>query len=92
MMQPQWHDIILLFLPGLIAILCKPSWPGPAKFAVALGVCFVAAMVELWLAGEGTFTDFPGIMAKVSALVFGSYATIWKAWKVGDKVEAGVNG
>ena len=91
-MQPQWHDLILLALPGLIAMIVKPDWPGPAKFLVAVVVCFVAAMAELWLVGDCNLADFPGTMGKVSLLVFGSYATIWKAWKVGDKVEAGVNG
>ena len=91
-MQPQWHDLILLALPGLIAMICKPSWPGPAKFLVAVIVCFIAAVAELWLAGECNLADFPGTMAKVSALVFGSYATIWKVWRAADKVEAKVNG
>jgi hypothetical protein len=51
----------------------------------------VAAVAELWLSGEA-LSDLPGIMAKVATLVFGSYATIWKAWKVSDQIEAKING
>lgn len=91
-MQLQWHDIFILVLPGLIAVICKPSWPGPAKFLVAVAVCFVASIAELYLVGECNLFDLPGTMGKVSLLVFGSYATIWKAWKMGDKLESKVNG
>jgi hypothetical protein len=91
-MTMAWHDVILLFLPGLIAMINKPAWPGAAKFAVALGVCFVAALAELLLTGACTLSDFPGTMAKVSVLVFGSYAALWKRFEISDKIESGVNG
>lgn len=91
-MQLQWHDLIMLVLPGLIAVICKPNWSGMAKFLVAVAVCFVAALVESLLSGTCNLADLPGTMAKVSALVFGSYAAIWKRFQLVEKVEEKVNG
>ena len=91
-MQPQWHDLILLALPGLIAMICKPSWPGPAKFMVAMTVCFIAALLESLLAGTCNWSDLPGTFGKVAALVFGSYAAIWKRFDLSDRVESRING
>ena len=91
-MQPQWHDLILLALPGVIAMICKPHWPGSAKFMVAVAVCFVAALIESILAGTCNYADLPGTFGKVAALVFGSYAAIWKRFDLSDKVENKING
>jgi hypothetical protein len=91
-MQPQWHDLILLLLPGLIAVICKPHWSAAAKLSVTLAVCFVAALIELFLTGGCNWADFPGTMAKVMALVFGSYAALWKRWQIVDRVEENING
>jgi len=87
-----WHDLILLVIPGLIAIINKPGWPGAAKFMVALGVCFMAALVEVLLTGGCSLSDLPGMMVKVSALVFGSYAALWKRFELSDKLEERING
>ncbi|HAY20914.1 MAG TPA: hypothetical protein DCY27_01850 [Desulfobacterales bacterium] len=91
-MEPQWHDLIFLVLPGIISIIVKPHWSGPAKFVVALGVCFAAAMAELILTRTCTLSNFPELLGKGVVLTMASYATIWKAWKVGDKLEEKVNG
>lgn len=88
----SWHAIIMALLPGLIAFICKPDWPGPLKFVIALAVCFVAAMVELLITGTVfTFSNLPAMFAQVSALVFGSYAALWKRFDFIGKMENGGN-
>lgn len=95
-MEFQLRDLLLLFLPGLIAIIVKPHWPPVAKFSVALLVCFGAALLEtaygLWTTGNCSFGLVFANLGKATGLVFTSYATIWKAFRIGDKVEEKVNG
>jgi len=90
-MNPQWHDIIFLFLPGLIAVINRPDWSGTAKYLVALGVCVAGAFLEVYLSGTCNWADMPGTFAKVFILVMGSYAGLWKRFDMVDKVEGGVN-
>jgi hypothetical protein len=90
-MIPQWHDLIFLALPGVISIIVQPDWPGAKKFLTAIVVCFVAAMIELVLAGTCTLGNLPELFGKALVLCMASYATIWKAWGASDKIESGVN-
>jgi hypothetical protein len=57
-----------------------------------VAVCFGAALIESLLSGTCNYADLPGTFGKVAALVFGSYAAIWKRFQIVDKVESGVNG
>lgn len=91
----QWHDLLLLAIPGLIAIITKPDWSGTVKYAVAIGICILASLIEfylsVWLVG-GVQGSFAGAFAKSFLVIFGSYAGIWKPSGVADKVETRVNG
>ena len=91
-MEPQWHDLIFLALPGIISIIVKPHWSAMAKFLTAMAVCLVAAMAELILTQTCTMSNFPELLGKAVVLTMASYATIWKAWRVSDKVEETING
>lgn len=95
-MEFQLHDLLLLLLPGLIAIIVKPHWTPEAKFITALMVCFGAATLEtvysLWATGGCSWAIVIGNLGKSVGLVFTSYATIWKAFRIGDKVEEKING
>jgi len=85
-MQPQWHDIILLFLPGLIAMINNPL--GPERQSSLWHWQSACGRPNRTAAHCGcTLADFPGTMAKVSALVFGSYAALWKRFELSDRVE-----
>ena len=90
-MQVQWHDIIFLFLPGLIAIVVRPTWSSQAKFLLAFGVCVLGALAEVWLSGNLSLADLPGTVAKVFVLVMGSYAGLWKRFQVSDWLETNIN-
>lgn len=87
----QLRDLFLLVLPGVIAFVNRPSWSGKAKFGVAVAFCFVAALGELWYSGGCNLADLPGTFIKTMGIVMASYATIWKAWKVGDQIEEKIN-
>ena len=90
-MEIQWHDIIFLFLPGLIAIINRPSWSGTAKYLVALSVCVVGAFAEVYLTGTCNLADLPGTFGKVFILVMGSYAGLWKRFDLSDRIESKYN-
>lgn len=94
-MELQWHDALLLVVPGLIAIITKPGWPGSVKYLVAIGACILASLVEfyltIWLAGE-IQTSFMAEFAKSFLIIFGTYAGIWKPTGAADTVENKING
>lgn len=90
-MNLQYHDLLILILPGLIAFINRPYWSGQAKFIVAVVVCFIAAAVETWLTGTCSIGELPANFGKVATLTFASYATVYKAWRVGDKIEERLN-
>jgi hypothetical protein len=83
-----WHYVIMGFLPGLIAIITKPDWPGTVKYLIALIICAAAAAVEVVMTDGAVLPTF----AATFATVFGSYAGIWKPLGAADKVEKNVNG
>ncbi len=91
----QWHDLILLAIPGLIAVITKPEWPGTVKYLVAIGICALASFAEfylsVWIVGgvqQSFWTDF----VKSFLVIFGTYAGIWKPLGAADRVESRVNG
>ena len=90
-MELNYRDLLLLALPGIISAINRPYWSGPVKFLVAVGICFLASLVELLLTGGGSLSDLPGAFGKAFALCMMSYATIWKAWRIADKVEEKIN-
>ena len=74
----SWHGIIIMLLPGLIALICKPDWTPTAKLIVAIVVSFLGAVGELLLTGTCTLANLPVMLPQALALVFGSYNLIWK--------------
>jgi len=87
-MELNWHDLFLLAIPGLIAIITKPDWSGTVKYFVAISLCGLAAVAEIYLSGGSTFSA----IAKAFLITFASYAGIWKPLGLADKVETKVNG
>ncbi len=87
-MELQWHDLILIALPGLIAMITKPEWPGTVKYLVAIVVCGLASLVEIYLTG----ISISAALGKSFLITFASYAGIWKPLGAADRVEAKING
>lgn len=75
----QWHDLIFLVLPGILAYFNDPAWSPKFKWFLALVTCILAAFIEVYVTGQCDWANFPAMLGKVGMLVMGSYAGFWKA-------------
>lgn len=74
--NPQ--DLLFALAPVLIAMLTRPTWSSHAKFATALGVCFLAGLAQVMLTGEGGLSNLSLTCGKAFTLTMTVYAGFFK--------------
>ena len=73
-------DLLFLLAPALIALLTRPAWCSEAKFLTAFGVCFIAALAQVILTGQGEPIHLGVALGKALGLTLIFYAGVWKAF------------
>ena len=88
----NWFDMVSLLLPAAISIIVKPEWSNGAKYLVAFGVSFVAALGQVLFEGcVPCMENAPMILGKTFVLVMGGYAAFWRPTGLAQKIEANIN-
>jgi len=74
------QDLLFGLAPAIIAMITRPTWPAAAKFLLAIGVCFLAAFLEVIITGQAQAVQIGAALGKAFLLTMTAYAALWKAF------------
>lgn len=88
-------DLLFTLVPLVIAAVVRPDWSPWLKTAAALGVCVLAAIIQIIFQGQFSFQALDTTVSKIFMVVMTSYAVFWKKnlpanWL--NWVESNING
>src|SRR5688572_20405686 len=75
------------FLPALVSIVVRSSWPGWAKGVTAVASSAVAGVVVAWTSGEFTGQTLATCVGAALAASQVFYATFWRPTGIGPAIE-----
>jgi hypothetical protein len=93
-LNPQ--DLLFGLAPLIIAAAVRPDWNAWLKFATAVLVCAICAILQTAFLGQFDFHSLGATGAKIFLLVMTTYQVIWKKFQPAstllDWVEHNLNG
>lgn len=86
----QWSAIVAFFVPLVVAVLTKQSWPSHVKALMFFIVSLVAAGGTAWFQGDLTGKRFVDAALVVVAAAAAYYHGLWKPTEVTTKLEESI--
>lgn len=83
----MWSLLVGFFLPLAISAIQRASWSNPVRAAVAFGVCVLAGLGTVWLAGNFSTKNIVSSVLLVLVTALATYKGLWKPSGVAPAIE-----